>query len=445
MTVHSTDRVARLTKLERLGELAITNKDIVFNNLGHIIDKELLIETYHQLEGNKAVGIDGVNKEMFGKRLHENMDDLIKRIRKGIYRPKPSRISEIPKEDGSKRPLAVACFEDKIVQAAVSKILTTLYEPLFLSCSYGFRPGRNCHDALRALSQHTYPCWEGAIVEIDIRQYFNSIPHDELRKILKKKISDKRFLQLIDKLATAPISKEGVTTSNTIGCPQGSILSPILANIYLHEVIDVWFNEIKQHYFKHMAEEVRYADDIVFVFQSLEEAKRFFAVLPKRLKKFGLEMHTGKSRLIRSGQNVANREHKFGRRLPTYQFLGFTVYWGKARNGKWWRIKFRSRRDRFTNKLNGLKEFLRKQRNTTDTTAVLKQVTRAVIGWVNYHAISDNEKRVSQFIRISRQMIRKWINRKGRKRPMNWENFEKVLKKINFPSKFKTTSLFSVR
>lgn len=194
---------------------------------------------------------------------------------------------------------------------------------------------------------------------------------------------------------------------------------------------------------KGRTEVVRYADDMVFVFQRREEAIRFFKTLPKRLNKFGLEMHADKSRLIRSGQNAAARANRQGRRLPTYHFLGFTVYWGKARNGQWWRMKLTSRRDRFTNKLNGLKTYLREELTTRDSLSTLKRAVSVIRGWVNYHAVSDNERRVSQFLDMSKRIIRRWINRRGRKRPMNWDSCNKLLSKINFPADWKTTSLFS--
>lgn len=410
--------------------------------MGHIIDEELLKQAYHQLASKKAVGIDGVTKEAYGERLEENIRDLLRRIRRGSYRPRPARVVEIPKEDGSKRPLAVSCLEDKVVQSAVSMILAKIYEPVFLPCSYGFRPGCSGHDALRALKKHTYVCWDGAVIEIDIRKYFNTIPHEELRKMLSRKISDDRFLRLIDKLVTAPVWQDGREVANTQGCPQGSTLSPILANIFLHEVIDVWFETIRQTHFKGKAEAIRYADDIVFVFENPWEAQRFFEVLPKRLKKYGLEMHMDKSHLIRSGQNVAKREHRWGRRLPTYQFLGFTVYWGKARNGQWWRMKLISRPDRFTAKLKGLREYLRKNLTTKDTVGLLRFVAHVIRGWINYHAVSDNHKRVKRFIEESRRAIRSWINRRGRKRPLSWENFNKLMEKVNMPRSWKTTSLF---
>lgn len=442
MSVLSDDRnITGKTKLERLGERAVNDQETVFNNLGHLLNRSLFKEIYQQMNGNKAAGIDGVVKGTYGENLDANIDDLILRIRKGTYRPKPFRRVDIPKEDGSQRPLAIASFEDKLVQSAVSGMLTQIYEPLFLSCSYGFRPKVSCHDALKALMKHTYPCWNGAIVEIDIWQCFNSIPQAELKSILQKKISDKRFLQLIDTLTMAPTVYNGVMEINTKGCPQGSILSPILSNIYLHEVIDVWFEEIRRNHIRGIAEEIRYADDMVFVFQHEEEAQRFFRVLPKRLGKYGLVMQQNKSRLIPSGQNRAEAAHRQGKRLPTYQFLGFTVYWGKARNGKWFRLKLKTRSDRFSKKLKGLKLFLKKRLHK-DTAKTLRAVIRVVRGWVNYYAVSDNERMVKRFIQHSKQILRKWMNRRGRKRPLNWEKFLALLAKLNYPLTFKTKSLF---
>ena len=443
MSIHSNDRVSGKTKLERLGKRAMCDKDTVFNNLGHLIDETLLIASYQELDRSKAVGIDGETKGTYGSKLYENIQSLIHRIHTGTYKPKPARIVEIPKEDGSTRPLVISCFEDKLVQSAVNKILTAIYEPVFLNCSYGFRPNKNCHDALRALTKHTYPFWDGAVVEIDIKKCFNTIPHKELHEILKKKISDSHFLKLISKLVNAPIIVNGEHVTNKNGCPQGSIISPILANIFLHEVIDLWFLETCDNHLTGAAKEVRYADDMVFAFQKYLDAKRFFKVLPKRLQKYGLKMHETKSNLIKSGQNAARAAYREGTRLPTYQFLGFTVYWGLARNQKWWRMKYTSRRDRLNAKLNGLSNFLRKELNSQDTVKTLNTVKRVMIGWLNYHSISDNERRVNGFIRSCRWIILKWINRRGRKRPMNWTTLLNLLDTLKFPRYWKTTSMFT--
>jgi len=251
----------KTTRLECIGRRATHRKDTVFNNIGHVVDGDLLRECYHELDGKKAIGIDGVTKEIYGRKLENNLQDLLARIRKCAYKPQASRVVEIPKEDGSTLPLAISCFEDKIVQLAVSKILTTIFEPQFLSCSYGYREGVNGHEALRALMEYSTQFSKGATLEIDLRKYFNTIPHDQLQGILMKKISDKRFLKLVGKLIRAPVMINEKAELNRLGCPQGSVVSPILSNIYLHYVIDNWFSEISRSHLIGRAEMVRFADD----------------------------------------------------------------------------------------------------------------------------------------------------------------------------------------
>lgn len=441
MSVLSNDGKTWSTKLKRIGERSASDRCAVFNNIGHTIDADLLRETYRLLDGTKAVGIDGVTKEKYGQRLEENLTNLLQRLRRGQYQPKPSRIVEIPKEDGSKRPLAISCFEDKLIEHAASRILSAIYEPLFLPCSHGFRPGKNCHDALRSLSQATYKYPDGAIVEIDIRKYFNSIPLGPLRELLRKKITDRRFLGLLEALITAPIMVNELVVPNERGCPQGSGISPILANIYLHHVIDEWFATIKRSHFQGHADEVRYADDMVFVFQNRSDAERFFKVLPLRLQKFGLEMHSDKSSIIPSGRLAAERVHSEGKRIPTYKFLGFTCYWGMSRS-KFWRLKFTSRADRFSAKLRGLRDYLWKNLTVEDTNYFLKHVAAVVRGWVNYHAISDNERRVGSFILACKRIIMSWFHRRGDRKRMNWKRLVVLLSQAGFPETWKTTSMF---
>lgn len=442
MTVHTADGDQKRTKLECIGKRAIHRKDTVFNNIGYVVDLDLLHECYQELDGKKAIGIDGVTKQVYGRRLEDNLQDLLARIRRHAYKPQASRVVEIPKEDGSTRPLAISCFEDKIVQLAVSKILTVVFEPQFLPCSYGYREGVSGHEALRALMKYSNQFPSGATLEIDLRKYFNSIPHDKLQGILAKKISDKRFLKLIEKLIRAPVMIDGKSELNQIGCPQGSIISPILSNIYLHHVVDNWFFEISKSHLQGKAEMVRFADDMVFVFQKSEDAERFYKVLPKRLEKYGLKLHEDKSSLLKSGSKEAAAAEKRGERLPTYKFLGFVCYWGKSRNGQW-RLKYKSRADRFTAKLKGLREYLRKSLNQK-TEPTIQRVKKIVVGWVNYHAISDNQRRVSSFILMSERALFRWINRKGGQRKMNWTAFEKLLRAMKYPRNFKITSMFTV-
>lgn len=442
MPVPSNDGKAQSTKLERIGRRSTADRGAVFNNIGHVIDADMLRTIYRQLDGKKAAGGDGVTKEQYGVRLEENLKDLMARLRRGQYRPKPSRLVEIPKEDGSTRPLAISCFEDKLVQQAVSAVLNAIYEPVFLSCSFGFRPGKSCHEALRALASATYEMPDGAVVEIDIRKYFNSIPLGPLRQFLRRKIADRRFLALLDALVTAPILVDGQQTPNEMGCPQGSGISPVLANVYLHYVVDEWFDAIRRPHFTGPAREVRYADDLVFVFAHRSDAERFFKVLPQRLQKFGLELHADKSSIVPSGRIAAARARREGKRLPTYSFLGFTCYWGLAASKKFLRLKYTSRADRFSAKLKGLRAYLWKNLTVDDTKYFLKRVAAVVRGWVNYHAISDNDRRVGGFVLASKRAIFRWLRRRGgRKRP-NWERLAAMLNQAGFPEHWKTTSMF---
>jgi group II intron reverse transcriptase/maturase len=441
MTVPTEDGAQKTTKLECISRRAQYQKDTVFNNIGHVVDLDLLRASYQELDGKKAIGIDGVGKRNYGAKLEENLQDLLGRIRRNAYKPRPARMVEIPKEDGSTRPLAISCFEDKIVQVAVTKILTAVYEPTFLPCSYGYREGKSGHDALRALMRYSNQSKDGMTLEIDVRKYFNSIPHAKLQEILREKIADKKFLKLVEKLIRAPIMVNGRAELNKIGCPQGSIISPILSNIYLHKVIDSWFSEISQSHLGGRAGMVRFADDMVFVFQKKEDAEKFYRTLPKRLEKYGLKLHEDKSSMIRTGSIAAKEAEERGERLSTYKFLGFTCYWGKSQSGRF-RLKFKSRSDRRTAKLKGLREYLKKSLSE-ETAKTLMRVKRIVQGWINYHAISDNQAQVSSFMRESKRELFKWINRKGGKRKRNWTRFGNWLKMINYPQGFKTKSMFA--
>jgi len=441
MTIHS-DRKSGLTKLDRVRWCAKTRSETVFDNLWHLLTEDFLHEAYRSLPGWKAIGIDKVTKEMFDKNLDRNIRELCLKIRRGHYRPQAARIVQIPKEDGSTRPLAISCFEDKIVQKAVSRILEAIHEPLFLPCSYGFRPKHNCHEALKALMRSTYKFGNGALIEIDIRKCFNRIPHDHLLTFIQQKISDSRFLKLVEILITTPIMENGKVESSTRGCPQGSGVSPILCNIYLHYAMDEWFAAISKTHLKGKAELIRYADDMVFVYEHKEDAERVFRVLGKRLNKYGLEMHEAKSALLPSGRGVAKRMAQAGERMPTFAFLGFTCYWGMARKG-FWRLKLKSRSDRLTVTLKRLKKYLKENRNCEDDKLLLQSINRRVKGWVNYHAVSDNERKVGSFLREVQRSLFKWFNRRSQRKAMNWENLQRRLTRDGFPSSFKTISMFS--
>jgi RNA-directed DNA polymerase len=443
VSVHSKDGATWSTKLKRISERAASDKTLVFNNLGHVIDEEML-QTIHRLQaGNKAVGVDGVDKNGYGTSWSESIAKLLQRIRRGTYYPQAALVVEIPKPDGGSRPLAISCYEDKLVQGAVHQILETLFEPLFLDCSYGFRPNRNCHDALKKLNQERYHFWNGAVVEIDIRKCFDSIPHAKLEQCLGKRISDRRFLRLVMALVKTPKRlPSGETQLNDCGCPQGSKISPLLCNIYLHYVLDEWFAEISKSHLIGCSAEIRYCDDMVFLFEKLRDAERFYKVLPKRLGHFGLQLHDDKSQLVRSGHLAAAELAELGQRLKTFKFLGFICYFAKSNNG-YWVPKYRSCGRRFSAKLKKLKGYLMDNLNTPDTVQLLKCVIVVVRGWVNYHAISDNNRRVGAFLELCERILFKWYNRRGGYRPVTWSRFSRLLKVVDFPKTWTIVSMYT--
>lgn len=395
----------------------------------------MLRECFGRLDGTKAVGIDGINKEEYGKNLNKNLEQLVLKIRRGSYHPQPSRIVEIPKVSGGNRPLAISCFEDKIIQEAVKRIVERIYEPLFVENSHGFRPGRDCHTALAALGKHLGQQDCGAVLEIDLQKYFNTIPHEPLIRMLKAKISDERFLHLIIKLLKAPIlDVSGKARRNEIGSPQGSILSPVISNIYLHHVLDTWFD--RQIIMQHLgnAHMIRYADDAVFTFCSMRDAERFRAQLVSRLTEYEIRIHEGKTAVMLSGKREAERHDKLGLRMPNFTFLGFLHVWGISVNNKtgksFWRVKRRTCPKRFKAKLAEMKLFIRKNRHEKD---LLLRAKRATQGYLNYFAITDNRKRIFQFIHEVERLLFKYLNRRSQRHSFEWTRFHQILKNVNFP------------
>lgn len=435
MSPHSIGTKTLPTKLDRVEKRSRQDRKAVFNNLGHLLDLETLRLCYRSLDGKKAVGIDGITKEEYGKNLDENLKELLSKIRKGSYHPKASRVREIPKTDGTTRPLAISCLEDKIVQEAVRRILDRIYEPLFLDCSHGFRRKRGCQTALVALNGYLRSGLCGAVLEIDLRKYFNTIPHEPLVRLLKLKIQDSRFLHLIIKLLKAPtISAEGKTERNEVGSPQGSILSPVIANVYLHYVLDIWFSWLNAKQFGGSARTTRYCDDAVFTFRTLAEAEKFRIQLVERLNSWGISINESKTRAIVCGQREAARHEALGLRMPTFTFLGFLHVWGKSLNRKrgfwFWRVKRRTCPLRFKKKLAEITTYIRANRHEKDLIMRMKRVTQ---GYLNYFAINDNQKRVSQFVEEIKRILFNHLNRRGQKRSMNWERFIRVLDKVKFP------------
>lgn len=435
MSQHSTVTKNLPTKLDLIANRSVIDPKCVFNNLGHVLDLNLLRNCFNDLDGSKAKGVDGITKEDYRENLQANLENLLGSIRNGSYHPKPSRIVEIPKPDGSTRPLAIACFEDKIIQEAVRRIVEAIYEPHFLACSFGFRPNKNPHQALATLTVHLNKETEtNAVLDIDLRKYFNTIPHAPLVEFLKYRISDARFLKLMSKLLKAPSLVGDKIVHNEIGSPQGSILSPLLANIYLHFVLDLWFRKFSKKLTGGKAHLVRYADDVVFTFPDLKTAELFKGGIVERLAQFGLSINESKTKLIPFGKKAAKEAEAKRLKKQTFTFLGFTVYIGKSTNRttkkQFYRIKLQTDGKRMRTKIQAIKEFIRANRHDPE---LLAKVRQRVIGYLNYFAVTDNSRKISGFMFQVTRSLFKWFNRRSQKRSFTWKRFNEFLAKNKFP------------
>jgi RNA-directed DNA polymerase len=315
-------------RLARIRHRARTQRRERLNNLYTHLDAELLLWAYEQLDAGKAVGVDGISVEEYGQGLEGRLSSLLDRLHQGSYRPQPSRRRWIPKGDGRMRPLGIPATEDKIVQRALSAVLAEVFEEEFCDFSYGFRPGRGCHDALRGLARHIAHDRVNWVVEADIKGFFDAVNHDWLLKMVAERVSDKRVLRLIRRMLMAGVMEEGRRRETEAGTPQGGVISPLLANIYLHYVLDLWFAKVVKSHCQGEAYLVRYADDFVACFQYETDARRFRAALDERLGKFHLEIEPTKTRVLRFGRFAKRDAQARGEQLAVFDFLGFTHYCG---------------------------------------------------------------------------------------------------------------------
>lgn len=405
------------SKLHWINSAAIKNPSGVYNNLIHHINEDNLITAFRGLDGSKAVGVDRVTKSEYQKNLLSNIQSLSEKIKLGGWRPKPSREVLIPKPTGGKRPLAVGCLEDKVVQALVAKILEAIYEPAFHRHSYGFRPGKNPHQALaKVYSAINKRGKYTVIVEMDIEKFFNHIDHDFLINFLRIKIKDEHLLRLIKRmLRNSILSENGEIIDNTTGTPQGSPVSPILANIYLHSVLDTWFEEN----YGSRAEIVRYADDAVFVFDDLKTAQEYKTKLSERFAEFGLKLNEEKSQVVEFGPKQKGN---------MISFVGFNLYWGKARITKDC-LKVQTAPQRQKRAIQNFRDWIKMSRHRHTTKDLWKMIAAKLRGHYNYYAVSFNTQSVTRFYRACIQETFKWLNRRSQKRSFTWDQF---VRKIMF-------------
>jgi group II intron reverse transcriptase/maturase len=418
---HRTQIRARVTQaLDRIREAARQRERERFTALLHHINVDTLRLAYEALKRNAASGVDGVTWQDYGTDLEARLEDLHGRVHRGAYRPQPSRRVYIPKADGKERPLAIAALEDKIVQGAAVTVLSAIYEEDFLGFSYGFRPGRGAHDALDALVVGIERRQVNYILDADIRDFFGSVSQDWLIRFVEHRIGDKRIIRLIQKWLRAGILEDGTVTISDRGTGQGSVVSPLLANIYLHYVLDLWAERWRRRETIGDMIIVRYADDLVAGFEHEEDARRFLAAMRERFEEFALSLHPDKTRLIEFGRHAAAEREQRGQGKPeTFNFLGFTFISGKSRGGKFL-IKRKSRRDRAKAKLKEVKEELRRRMHQPIPEQG-KWLRRIVVGYFNYHAVPTNMQALVVFRDRVVNLWRRTLGRRSQKDGSTWD------------------------
>ncbi len=413
--------------LDRVREAARRDGKKQFTALLHHVSVEQLWQSYHGLKKQAAPGVDGATWEAYGEDLEGRLTDLHGRIHRGAYRARPSRRVWIPKPDGRQRPLGIASLEDKIVQHAVGVVLSQIWEEDFLGYSYGFRPGRSQHDALDAL-------WVGIVrkkvnwvLDADIRGFFDQMEHEWLVKFVEHRIQDRRVVRLIQKWLKAGVLEQGKRIETEVGTPQGAVISPLLANLYLHYVLDLWVEHWRKKEASGDVIIVRYADDFVMGFQHRDEAERFLEQLRERLRRFGLELHPDKTRLLEFGSYAAERRNKRGLGRPeTFDFLGFTHICGTNHKTGHFTVHRKSIGKRMAAKLKDIKAKLRTRMHgrTVDTLNWLRAVVR---GYFQYHAVPGNWARMTAF---RRDVLRLWLHtlrRRSQRSQLTWKRFNKRL------------------
>ena len=400
----------------RIG-LKAQDKSCVFSNLMKHINVDTLKEAFSAIDGKKALGVDEVSKSEYGRNLEENIANLQKRVADGSYRPLPKREVLIPKANGKMRPIAIASFEDKLVDWCVGTILNRVYEPLFIRNSFGYRRGKSQHDAIEAAYYSLEKGTRANVVEIDFSNFFNTIPHKKLVRILEKRIADKRFIGLIYRLLTGEILKStGKIVPGEVGTPQGGIASPTLANIYLNEVVDQWF---LANYGSYNNIIVRYADDAVFFFKDEDDAKDFMTALELRVREYGIAINPDKSRQFRLDK--ASRE--------SFNFLGFTFYRGKqgSRNI----LKVKTQKERLLKAISEFYDWIKANRNRMKLSVLWSLAKAKITGHVNYYGYWMNNLKIHHFYSAAWKALFKWLNRRSQKRSYTVEGFEERVK--NFP------------
>lgn len=429
--MHGTPRPASVsTKQDRIAKLAEQMPDKALYSLANHVDLEWMREAHQRTRKDGAKGVDGQTADEFAANLDENLMTLINQAKGGTYRAPPVRRVHIPKGDGSKtRPIGIPTFADKVMQRAVAMLLEPIYEQDFYDFSYGFRPGRSAHDALEALDRDLRRVGGGWVLDVDIKSFFDTLDHKVLRDLLRQRVTDGVVVRLVGKWLRAGVLEGGVVTRSERGTPQGGVISPLLANIYLHEVLDKWWVEtVVPRLRDKRSSLVRYADDFVCVFPNKADALRVQAVLSKRFARFGLTLHPDKTRLVEF-----TRPGPGGGGGPgSFDFLGFTMHWGRSRRGRWY-IQRKTAKGRFSRALRNLSQWMRAARHVPiDKQA--RTLSAKLRGHFNYYGLKGNSRAINRFRFHAMQLWFKWLGTRSQRAKMTWEAFNRLIDKQKLPT-----------
>jgi RNA-directed DNA polymerase len=423
------------TRLQRIAQLAQEDRNRVLVSLAHAIDKDFLREAYGRTRKDGAPGVDGQTAAGYEENLEENLQRLLNRFKMGDYKAPPVRRVYIPKgnDPTKKRPIGVPTFEDKVLQRAVTMVLEAVYEQEFLDCSYGCRPGRSAHQAIRDLRKGLMAMGGGWVLDADIEGYYDNLDHGHLRNFLDQRVRDGVLRRAVDKWLKAGVMEEGNLRHPATGTPQGGVISPLLSNIYLHEVLDVWFETAVKPRLKGGAFLIRFVDDFVLVFQLESDAQRVQEVLPKRFGRYGLRLHPDKTRLVRFEPPRSEGKSRQDRETPrSFDFLGFTHHWEKSRWGRWM-VKRKTATNRFTRALRRINLWCQGHRHAPIPWQH-ERLERKLRGHDEYYGISGNSKALSSLRHWVKRIWRKWLSRRSRTSRVNWERFNLLLKRYPLPN-----------
>ncbi len=394
----------------------------------HHINEESLEECFKLIDGNKAKGIDNISKKEYGEDLKENLSDLMSRMKRMGYRPQPVKRVMIPKENGKTRPLGISVFEDKLVQKMTQRILEAIYDPIFKDCSYGFRPKKGCHDAIKALRQHLVSNNTQTIIDVDLADFFNTIDHDLLIEFLRIKIQDPVFMRYIVRMLKAGVlTKEEFSVSEE-GVPQGNICSPVLSGVFAHYVIDEWFVDVVPQYCRGKVKIFRYADDAVICCEYEEDAIKVKDAFGKRLAKYKLKLNEEKTKMI----SFSKRQYAAGKQQGSFDFLGFTFYLGRTKT-KVIIPKLKTKKKSFRAKLKRVKEWIMDVKDKYDLCKIWDIFYIKIRGHIQYYGVSFNYREVQNFIYEAIKIVFKGLNRRSQRKSFSWDQFNLFMKKYPPP------------